>query len=94
MKYKIGVVIMKKFLLALIFIGTLSPAMAIQTTYSNGIPINSGSVKPIKVYDKHGSLQSTYKPQRNGSTRVYNKTGSYQGTYKQQGSKLKYYPKS
>jgi hypothetical protein len=87
---------MKKFLLTLAIIGTISPAMALQTTF-NGSPVNYGSSnssQPIKVYDKYGSLQSVYKPQQNGSTRVYNKFGSYQGQYRQDGSRLKYYPKN
>lgn len=84
---------MKKTLLILLILCLIAtPAMSMQTSYSDGSSTGYGQSEPVtKIYDKQGSYQGKLVQKPNGQTRVYGKTGSFKGYYKKQGGKIKFY---
>lgn len=84
----------KNILILLILCSVATPAMAMQTSYSDGSSTGYGQIdKPIKIYNSSGSLSEYRVPQNNKTVRTYNKYHQYTGYYKRDGSKIKYHLK-
>lgn len=85
----------EKVIILFILCSVVAPAMAIQTSYSNGSPVGSVQEgKPVKIYNQYGSHIRTFKKKSNGEVREYNSTGSFKGRYKERAGKVIYFPKN